>query len=94
MEGRGRSGIDDGHPGFVERGFEPRDQGFRRGTVRPWTADRRHRAGAKLLDDFLPGRGGLADTFEVQRVEREARRAPRGVVTGHAVLIEDRAVWS
>ena len=73
--------------GVLQRGGD----GFIRGRVGSPPAGRRHRAGAQLAHDLLPGIGMIADARGVHGVQRKSGRAQPLVVAADAIAVQDRA---
>jgi hypothetical protein len=59
-------------------------------SIGPLRTARRHHAGADLLDDLFPRLDVAADLRDVEPIELETRRFQPLIVTGDAVLIEER----
>src|SRR5688572_10688368 len=69
-----------------------RDEGIQRGARWPRHAGRRHLSAADLANDFLPRLRTGRDVRQGDRVEREPAGLRPLVVTGDAVLIDQRAL--
>ena len=106
MEDGGPRQVGSRGPRGVQIGFEPRQERVAHPRVRARATGGRHRAGAELAGDLLPGFRVAADVVQVQRVEGQPDRAElrgerRGrtaaalhdalVVAGHAIAIEQLA---
>ena len=87
---RGRAGIESPRRRSIERGFERRGERLARRGRRLRRVLGRHHPGAQLADDLLPDLGVAIDGGGAQRVERQAAGLRARVVTGHAVLLQER----
>ena len=93
MHGGGATRIGTRGPRAVKFGFELGGETIVGRRIRARHARRRHRTGAQLRHDFFPDLRTRRRICGIQRVERKARGEETLVVTGDAVLGEDRAVW-
>ena len=66
-------------------------QTHRDGSLGSWTSRGRHVADAQLVRDFLPDLGSHRGVLDVDLVQREPASLEPLVVTGHAVLVDERA---
>ena len=87
---RRRVEVGAGRRRAVEARFEIAGEGVEHGALGPPRAARRHHARADLADDLFPRRRVLPDVFEIHPVEQQAAGLQPLVVTGDAVLIEQR----
>ncbi len=77
---------------LIDLGFEPTGQAIVRCQVGARHARRRHGSSAQFADHFFPDVGVRRDGAKIHGVQREAAGLEALVVTGDAILVEDRAV--
>jgi hypothetical protein len=89
---RGPAGVGSASCGAVEvllNGFGKRSE---RGTLWTRSARRRHQARTNFACDFLPGFGLRSDMLEIEFIEHQVAGFQLLVMTGDAILIDERAM--
>ena len=86
------TGLRRGQRCVVQAALEIRDEAVRRLGIRARAARRRHLPSAQLAGDVLEHRRVGRDVVEVDILERQARLAPRRVVTFETIGADDSLV--
>ena len=75
----------------IELALHPADERLHRLCIRTPHSGRRHHPGAQLPDNLFSDFLVVRKMCQVELVQQEVRRLEPGVVTHHAVLVEQRA---